>query len=161
MNYNALPLFLPQIINGYLMLLCNNICTLSLFKVHYSIAFAACAKGNMPPEKALALLFKMKREGLNSDTICYTQVMHALSRGRRWKQVLQLLRHSMPTNGIQPTVVSYNVAINACSRCGQFEWAKNLLEEMKQAGLTPDGWSYCSAIRGVSALDEADPQLDG
>ncbi len=60
----------------------------------------------------------------------------------------------MPASGVQPTVVSYNVAINACSQCGQLKWAKNLLEEMKQAGLAPDGWSYYATIRGVSALDD-------
>ena len=52
----------------------------------------------------------------------------------------------MKSSGVEPSVISYNAAISACEKGGQWEPALQLLEEMKSSGIEPDVISYSAAI---------------
>lgn len=47
---------------------------------------------------------------------------------------------------VQPDVFSFNTAIAACARAGDWRKALDLLAGMKVEGLTPDIFSYNAAI---------------
>lgn len=55
----------------------------------------------------------------------------------QWQRALNLL-HQMAEEGLQPNVVCYGAAVDACAKGGQWERAVALLEEMRAAGVEPD-----------------------
>lgn len=46
----------------------------------------------------------------------------------------------------QPDAISYNTAIHACGRVGEWELAKSLLEEMRDLGLEADVISFGTTV---------------
>ena len=44
----------------------------------------------------------------------------------------------MPTKAVQPNVYSYNAAISACARAGEWQEALKLLSLMGEAGVQPN-----------------------
>lgn len=46
----------------------------------------------------------------------------------------------------QPNEISYNSAIHACGRGGQWELALSLLKEMRELGLSPDRISFGAMV---------------
>lgn len=48
---------------------------------------------------------------------------------------------------MQPNEISYNSAIHACGRGGQWELALSLLKEMRELGLPPDRISFGAMVR--------------
>merc|ERR1711904_202411 len=75
------------------------------------------------------------------------------------------LLHQMRECGVTPDVISFNAAISACEKGGQWEQALALLDKMRKNGVTPpDVISFNAAIsacgkggqwrRAVSLLDE-------
>ncbi len=48
--------------------------------------------------------------------------------------------------GIKADVISYNTAISACEKGGQWQRALDLLERCEFAGIKPDVITYSSAI---------------
>jgi pentatricopeptide repeat domain-containing protein 1 len=51
-----------------------------------------------------------------------------------WKKTLEVLRE-MEDRGVQPDAMSYNAAISACEKSGQYEKALNLWREMEERGV--------------------------
>ena len=47
---------------------------------------------------------------------------------------------------LQPNEISYNSAIHACGRGGQWELALSLLKEMRELGLSPDRISFGAMV---------------
>jgi pentatricopeptide repeat protein len=70
----------------------------------------------------------------------------------------------MRAAGVAPNVISFNAAISACEKGGQWQRALSLLEEMRAAGVTPNVISFSAAIsacekggqwqRALSLLEE-------
>ena len=54
-----------------------------------------------------------------------------------WPVALSLLE-DMRSDGVAPSVVTFNAALAACERGGAWEEAECLLVEMEQAGVAPD-----------------------
>eukprot|EP00933_Yihiella_yeosuensis_P079342 TRINITY_DN9183_c0_g1_i7.p1 TRINITY_DN9183_c0_g1~~TRINITY_DN9183_c0_g1_i7.p1 ORF type:complete len:143 (-),score=10.34 TRINITY_DN9183_c0_g1_i7:198-626(-) len=52
----------------------------------------------------------------------------------------------MPQTKVAPNTISYNAAISACQRGGQWQLALNLLSLMPQSEISPDAISYNAAI---------------
>ena len=52
--------------------------------------------------------------------------------------------------GVAPDVYSFNAAISACEKGGQWERALSLLDEMRSAGVEPDVYSFNAALLRLS-----------
>ena len=52
----------------------------------------------------------------------------------------------MPNMKVTPNGISYNAAISACEKTGQWQLALSLLSSMPKMKVTPDGISYNAAI---------------
>lgn len=54
----------------------------------------------------------------------------------------------VPCSPRQPNEISYNSAIHACGRGGQWELALSLLKEMRERGLPPDRITFGAMVSG-------------
>ncbi|CAN0564514.1 unnamed protein product, partial [Ectocarpus sp. 12 AP-2014] len=52
----------------------------------------------------------------------------------------------MRGDGVPPNAINYNQAIRALGKGGDWERATGLLEEMKEAGVSPDERTFNAAI---------------
>ena len=57
----------------------------------------------------------------------------------------------MPEAQINPNVISYNAAISACQKRGEWQQAVSLFRAMPQARITPDVVSYNAVISAYEA----------
>jgi len=48
------------------------------------------------------------------------------------------LVREMKGKGVAPNLISYSVAISACAKANQHEPVLELMEEMKEAGISPN-----------------------
>ena len=128
----------------------NIICTThSPTKIHatcfvFDSAIRACAKIGKTA-RALTLFQVVKDKKLTLDSYLYTAVMEACS----WQQALELLIE-MKNNGIEPSEVTYSVAIKACGAAGQWQKALELLETMRKQNMPINLYVYNAAITAVS-----------
>ena len=60
----------------------------------------------------------------------WNQCITALGRARDARGALALLKE-MRASGVAPNVITYNAAISACEKGGQWERALSLLEEVR------------------------------
>ena len=81
----------------------------------------------------------------------YTVVLSSCAKSKLWKQALALLFESMPTAKVQPNVISYNAAVSACEKGGQWQEAMTLFEAMPKAQIQPNVISYNA---GISACEK-------
>lgn len=56
----------------------------------------------------------------------------------------------MPTDGVVPNLISYNLAAKALGKGGDWARALGLLEEMKGAGVQPDSRTFAAVIEVLS-----------
>jgi pentatricopeptide repeat protein len=96
-------------------------------------------------ERALELLSKMRRRGIEPDVITYNGAISACEKGSQWERALELLRE-MRERGVEPNVVTYSAAISACEKGLQWERALELLSEMRECGVEPDVITYNAVI---------------
>lgn len=66
-----------------------------------------------------------------------------------WRKAIELLAE-MKDKGIEPSVVTYSVAIKACGIGGQWQTALELLETMRQKDMPINRYVYNAAITAVS-----------
>lgn len=119
----------------------------------YTAAIEACDwKG------ALQLMEEMKEKGIEPSEVTYSVAMKACGQSGKWRIALELLG-SMRSKGIPINVYVYNAAITAISKSAKqrgkhsFEHTgdlsvevKKLMQEMKNDGIVPDGFTYTTAI---------------
>jgi len=79
------------------------------------------------------------------DSYLYTAVIEACT----WQQSLELLAE-MERKGIEPSEVTYSVAIKACGAGGQWQKALELLETMRRKKMPINLYVYNAAITAVS-----------
>jgi len=79
------------------------------------------------------------------DSYLYTAVIEAC----HWQQSLELLAE-MESKGIEPSEVTYSVAIKACGAGGQWQKALELLETMRRKKMPINLFVYNAAITAVS-----------
>lgn len=73
---------------------------------------------------------------------------------RLWKPALELLQE-IRSVGLRPSTQTYNRAISACVKAGQFNQAMSLLQEMEDYGVSADLVTYNTVgtrIRGLVIL---------
>eukprot|EP00435_Cladocopium_sp_Y103_P074729 s7_g50.t2 len=121
----------------------------------YNTAASACARAGRW-QKALELLSSMKRHGIDLDAVAFNAAMAAAVEAGHGDQALQLMRgmaqmlaasvHDLDPNGwdkptrigVQPSLVSYGIAMLATNRLGRWEETLALLEELRSSGHFPD-----------------------
>ncbi|CAE8609602.1 unnamed protein product, partial [Polarella glacialis] len=108
-------------------------------------------------ERAVHLLHDFcSRRGKPSTTL-WNAAIAACAQASRWEMALDLLSGMSESWGraaegtgrarsdgseLRPDAFSYNSAVSACEACGQWQWALNLLEEMRQGTLATDAMTY-------------------
>jgi pentatricopeptide repeat protein len=145
----------------------------------YTAAIESCAKTGMW-ERALELLNEMESVGVEPSAVTCSVTITACGNGGEWQKSLDLLG-KMRRKDMKINLITYNAAIAALSkgakmsvrnRASDYEplWIKamDLLKQMKQDGIDPDGFSFCSAIsccgaegRWQEALDLMDVMRNG
>ncbi|KAJ8604982.1 hypothetical protein CTAYLR_006898 [Chrysophaeum taylorii] len=98
------------------------------------------------PLKGLALLDKMRENGVEPNAITYTAAISACGRGGRWKEALALFDEMRRRDGAEPNSITYTAAIFACKNGGQWEKALEFLDEMRQRGLEASVATYNAVI---------------
>ena len=96
-----------------------------------------CAQGNAW-HAALAFLNDARKASISMDTACYSSVLIACARSRRWQRSLQIFWESVETSNVSPDVASFNAAISACERGGDWKGALHLLWKMRSCALQAD-----------------------
>jgi pentatricopeptide repeat protein len=127
----------------------------------YTAAIEACSKGGMS-ERALELLAEMERDKIKPSEVTYSVVITACGNGGLWQKSLELLA-VMRTRQIPVNLYVYNAVITSLSKAAKrntkvgessstndnqqlYPIVMGLLDEMKQDGIKPDGFTYSSAI---------------
>lgn len=91
--------------------------------------------------------------GLNSSLwACVTiELLHISCLKHIKHHVLLIL--SLKIHGtVKPNAISFNSAIHACGRSGEWEQALRLLREMRELSLPPDDVSFGATVRHVRKL---------
>jgi len=83
--------------------------------MHYNLVISACARPS--PRRALTLFAKLLAEGpaVPPDVVSYNAAMSAASYAGEQPQVYELLAE-MRARGLEPTAISFNIAISACAK---------------------------------------------
>ena len=122
----------------------------------YNAAIKACGDAGRF-EEAVEVLREMEADARAGgapapDVTTYTAAIKA-SWGAGHEQAVLLLRE-MPARGVTPSRISYNAAIAACGRGGEWELAESLFREMARLGLGPDVISYNSLISALGGAGQ-------
>jgi len=149
----------------------------------YTAAIEACAKASMW-KKALELLEEMEQKKIPPSEVTYSVTITACGNGGEWQKALDLLQ-LMREKKMPIHLITYNAAITALAKAakqsskdhksisgsnsstfgtssGSELWIKalELLEQMKNDGLEPDGFSFCSAISCCGAQGRWEESLE-
>eukprot|EP00438_Fugacium_kawagutii_P019286 Skav217189 [mRNA] locus=scaffold557:47403:64110:+ [translate_table: standard] len=94
--------------------------------VAYSAAISASALGAQW-EDATALNADLRKRRLSADVICYNALIQACGEGQQWRRAILALAELQ--GAMQPSQISFNTAITACSRCGEWDMEERKLEK--------------------------------
>lgn len=70
----------------------------------------------------------------------------------RWRTVIDLMRSLREEAGLEPTVSSYNVVVEALAKAGEWTKALDVLAEMKENGVRPTEFTYSRCMAGSPTL---------
>jgi pentatricopeptide repeat protein len=122
----------------------------------YTATMEACSKAKMW-ERALDLLKEMQVEyQLKPTAVAFSLCISACGNAGRWQAALDLLQQ-MRDEGLRINLITYNSAITALSKSASrrnsqaqakplWPLVQELLRQVRQNGLVPDGFSYSAAI---------------
>jgi pentatricopeptide repeat protein len=60
------------------------------------------------------------------------------------------------TQGVEPNVVTYTIAMDALGRAGRWDQASDLLEQMVKRGIAMDAVSYRTALNSCGKAEDWD-----
>lgn len=130
-------------------------------KFSYGILIKAyCEMGS--PEMAMERLNEMEEKGIEIGVISFTTILHALYKEGRIDEAEKFWDEMVTKKRCTPDVGSYNVKLWHI-HSGKPEAVKALIEEMDNAGISPDTISYnylitCYCLNGM--MDEAKKVYD-
>jgi len=147
---------------------------LALDNYAYAAAIDACAKDGMW-QKGLELLDEMMDFGVQPNEVTFSIAINACGNGGQWKKAMDLL-NLMKDKGMKINLITYNSAITALAKAARRNtkqsvknhatkkissgngdlleideeqlWTRavDLLEQIKEDGLEPDGFSFSATI---------------
>jgi len=106
----------------------------------YNVLINACGDDF---KQAFAFLEEIEKYGLRPNVAIYTSVMKSCFKAGQLKK-LKEIRNKMQKKSIQPSIVTYNILLNACG--DDFKQAFAFFEEIEYYGLTPDVGIYNSVM---------------
>jgi len=80
------------------------------------------------------------------DVYEHTMVIGAFTRSGDGLGALEEFDTMRQQHGIQPTLVSFNAALSACAKLGDWQRAQSLLDEIRSRQMSPDTVSFNAAI---------------
>ncbi|CAM9429297.1 unnamed protein product, partial [Chrysoparadoxa australica] len=114
--------------------------------ISYNIAISSC-EGAADVATAFDLLARMKRRGIQADQYTYNSLLSACSSAGQLEDCLLILEDMKAGPATQaPDTVSYSTIISACAKAKRPALAKELFQEMKNAGVQPNDRTYCAVI---------------
>lgn len=122
--------------------------------ITYTTAMRGCARGRQV-KKALELFHAAQDLGLQLDVYIYTTAMDACVKegGEKWRDKALLIFDEMSESGIEPSEVTYGVAIAACGN--DWERALDLIDHMRYNNMHINTIVYNSAIAALSRAARA------
>lgn len=128
--YDKVPILFDEIPKKY---------NLSPDKISYGLLLKSyCDSGSS--DKALEFLNEMENKGIEVTTVTYTTVLNCLYKQGNAEEA-ERLWSEMEKKGVELDVAAYNVRITN-TYGGDPERLKELIDEMRDAGLKPDTISY-------------------
>ncbi|CAM9530858.1 unnamed protein product [Phaeothamnion confervicola] len=118
----------------------------------FLLAIGACARAG-EADAAVVLLRLMPAARLLPCVAAFNGALAACERSRRWQLAMQLLDEAAETGAVD--VVGFNTVISALGKSGQWAKAMALLPVMRDRGVTPDRYSYNSAISACAAVSRS------
>ena len=156
---------------------------LELDTLAYTAVIDACSREGMW-EKALALLQEMKSVGVPPSEITYSSVMGACGNGGQWQMALDVMQQ-MKDASITPSLITYNNILTSLSRASRKQsespqahttdetklaveeetntiWtrAQEILNEMQEANITKDGFTYSAALGCCNAAGDVERAIE-
>lgn len=77
---------------------------------------------------------------------CFSLPLVAICGWSSFQLIIKVIIFMPVYHPLQPNEISYNSAIHACGRGGQWELALSLLKEMRELGLSPDRISFGAMV---------------
>ncbi|CAM9959516.1 unnamed protein product, partial [Ectocarpus sp. 8 AP-2014] len=134
--------------------------------------------------RAYFLLVEMREAGLTPEVKTYNTVLAVCQRAEAWEGALEVLEEMksgtakrparsgprdrdasahgaavsswIEESAPPPDLVSFNTAMGACGKAGQWEKALSLLEEIADSGFAPNAISYNTAAAACARAEEWD-----
>ena len=108
-------------------------------------------------EEAMALLERMKEDGIEPDGFSFCSAISCCGAQGRWKEALHLI-DTMQTGGprTRPNKIAYTAAIASCGRSGEVDHALRLFHQMKEQGLSADRVAYNAMFSALRVARKAD-----
>jgi pentatricopeptide repeat protein len=96
--------------------------------------------------EAVELFKEMDSRGIKPDVVICSQLVTIYGKLRQPELALKMLETMETERGLVPNDRTYNAAISACAKGGQWQQALSLLQEMREKGVIPDRITYSAAI---------------
>eukprot|EP00929_Paragymnodinium_shiwhaense_P114529 TRINITY_DN8297_c2_g1_i2.p1 TRINITY_DN8297_c2_g1~~TRINITY_DN8297_c2_g1_i2.p1 ORF type:complete len:413 (+),score=90.46 TRINITY_DN8297_c2_g1_i2:106-1344(+) len=119
----------------------------------YGAALAACERSSRWT-LALDVLRRLQSGGLQPDALSLNVCVSACSKGAGgWPAAVALLFEKLQEAGVgnMVDIVSFNAAITACQRGGQWELALSIFEDAVRLGFDPDVFTYSALLSAAQS----------
>ncbi|CAH9114028.1 unnamed protein product [Cuscuta europaea] len=114
-------------------------------------------------KEAWEFFLQMKKRKCEIDVVTYTTLVHGLGVVGEIDKALKMFNEMVGTDGILPSISTYNAFIQVLCKKDSMENAISVFEEMLRKGYVPNTMTYNSVIRGLchrGRMNEAVQYLD-
>ncbi|KAK1386151.1 putative pentatricopeptide repeat-containing protein, mitochondrial [Heracleum sosnowskyi] len=114
-------------------------------------------------DDALNLHSEMMEKGILPNVWTYSPIFQVLCNFNRWEEVSLLLKQMIEDMKISPNVYTFNILVDAYSKSGKLDDAKEIIEMMNERGEYPNIVTYSTLMQAYCAegqIDEALAVLD-
>jgi len=159
-NFNAARTLLDCMKNGEF---CDGKTRAPIYpdEISYSLLLSSCREPMAAREivKEMQLSRRYRMGVVRPSNITYARAIAVCSKADAPDvESARFFLSSSRNDGVEPTVFMYSAAIWTAERCGNYSFAKEILEEMKAEGVEPNSISYTGVISAAAragCLEEA------